>query len=70
MKSKRSWPVPEARALAWCAVCTAVVGLLVLVWITAHRGSGVTLWRLALSLFLTGFGSAGMLPKKAQQAHG
>ncbi|WP_309248636.1 MFS transporter [Streptomyces sp. MNP-20] len=45
------------RATLRLGLAVAVAGLLVLVWTTAHWGSGVTFWRLAPSLFLTGFGS-------------
>ncbi|MEU5088856.1 MFS transporter [Streptomyces sp. NPDC021356] len=45
------------RAALRIGLSIAVTGLLALWWSTGHWGSGITVWRLAPSLFLTGFGA-------------
>lgn len=45
------------RATLRIGLATAIAGLLALWWSTAHWNTGVTVWQLAPSLFLTGFGA-------------
>ncbi len=45
------------RATLRIGLAVAIVGLLALWWSTAHWNTGVTVWQLAPSLFLTGFGA-------------
>lgn len=48
------------RATLRIGLSIAIVGLLALWWSTAHWNTGVTVWQLAPSLFLTGF-DAGLM---------
>ncbi|WP_269854814.1 MFS transporter [Streptomyces sp. RPT161] len=45
------------RAALHIGLSIAVIGLLALWWSTAHWGTGITVWKLTPSLFLTGFGA-------------
>lgn len=45
------------RASLHLGLALAVVGLLALWWSVAHFGTGITVWKLAPALLLTGFGS-------------
>lgn len=45
------------RASLHLGLAVAVVGLLALWWTLAHFGAGITVWKLAPALLLTGFGS-------------
>lgn len=45
------------RAALHLGLFVAVAGLLALWWSTVHWGTGVTVWKLTPSLFLTGFGA-------------
>ncbi|GAA1888360.1 MFS transporter [Streptantibioticus ferralitis] len=45
------------RAALHIGLSIAVIGVLALWWSTAHWGTGITVWKLTPSLFLTGFGA-------------
>jgi len=45
------------RASLYLGLAIAVIGLLVLWWSIAHWGTGITVWKLAPALLLTGFGA-------------